>query len=437
MVSTKAHFKEMSNVAHALKCSELFSVEMILAESLREEEVVVRFFQLSHIPIRYFSDEFFAKKTSRSKKNNVIKKILNRFFLHSSPLSAPFILLHLIRRKFLAKRLINTLKPDLVILPNLGIGGVEDYVNYWSKKNNFSKIPVVIIPYAWNPSSELYTARKNYKIYQTGFLYSLVKKILKRNWALSNIQFYPFYKIAMIELVGSSVQNPWNGDDSADAIFLESPKMASAFLMDKGSLDKVRITGSLSQDKLYQYSQDPVKSFNVPYIIFAVPPDQTGNMIPGFEFSNYTNLITCWVKFITDQKVFKVLLSIHPREESIKEILLKMDGVEIYEGDILKIIPDCKLFICSISGLVRSTALMGIKSIYYDCFHYNLMEYRDVKTVEYAFSFEHFKDLFTIFTNNYLNDNTLALNIDIDNEWGFYDGKSVDRTIEELKLLLN
>lgn len=426
----------MSNIAIAIVSEKSLAVEMILAQSLRDDKHVLEFLKTYNIFAIYLDDELIVEKIIKSGKKSFFKKFFAKFFINSTFFSFPFFILKLVRKKSLAKKLIDFVRPDLIIFPHLGIGGVEDYFNYWSKQDKCN-VPTVIIPYAWNPTAEIYTARKNYKLFAVGLFYKIFKFAMKRPWELEGVLFYPFYKILAIELVGSSVKDPWIGDNSADHILLESPRMVNAFLKDKGAIVKTRITGSISQDYVFQYSQEIKEAVEGPYIVFAVPPDQTGNQIPGFEFSNYKDLIVNWVRYVADQKKFKVVLSIHPREQSIQNSLSSIEGVVIFKGDVLSLIPSCSLFICSITGLVRTTAMLKIKTIYYDCFHYNLMEYQDAKIVEYAFSFEHFKKIFSIFIQDHLESKNLQrINSEIDSDWGFFDGKSSKRIMQELRILL-
>lgn len=422
------HFKEMSLTAAAL-CKD-FTIVMLCPENLRNNKTIDSFYAKHLVEIRYIDDQLLIEYLAGLYPENLFSKLFSRVFLQYSLLSFPFHLFKFFKRKYFARLVIEQLQPDLIILPRIGVSEFEDYLNR-SAQEKIPNIPIVHIPYAWITTHERLVARSNNSIFSANFSSKTILSLFKRKWEMKNLNYFPTIKTLALELSGTSVSNPWNSENSANYIFLESEKMAESFILDGGESKKIKITGSLSQDVIYNFQKAPSK-IESPFILFAVPPDQTSNKPLEFEFDSYQELICKWIEALKQQTKYEVILSIHPREKKIKELIQTKYNLSIYEGDIYEIFPHCALFVSTSSGLMRSAALLNIQTINYDCFHYRLFECKDAKNIHYALCFQEFQ----LKLSSVLNDPHTDASPEINNEWGILDGGAGGRIKKEIYKLI-
>ena len=245
----------------------------------------------------------------------------------------------------------------------------------------------------------------------------------------------------MHEILNLTPPDPWTMNSGfSQAIAVESKKMID-YYKDEGFLkDRLRLTGSLADDQMYQIRQNrsqKIKQFtkrigiknDKPLILFAAPPNQN---IDGsrckFEFDSYEEAL----KFIANNlcifsEKYNIIVRPHPNFSNIKNIL-KDYSLTITLEDTAQLIALSDIYIASASATIRWAIACGVPTINYDLFHYNYPEYLEERGVVNISR----KEDFTYAVKELCADPEYYKNLKIKQElsaknWSEMDGNSADR----------
>lgn len=181
-----------------------------------------------------------------------------------------------------------------------------------------------------------------------------------------------------LRLLGIYPKNPWSAySGQADLVISES-KFMTIFLLNEGLEEKsIKELGNLSlKVKTKQYNN---------FILCAFPPiNPAKSTLPEFE----ANIEAIHFWFQTMQHLCsdtKIIISLHPRlnSEEFHEIL-KNYNVTISNDPIENLIPNCKIFITSVSSTIRLAIKHSKPVINYDIFNFqysHFSKYKGVLTV--------------------------------------------------------
>lgn len=404
LVAIRAHFPEMFRTASSILRNGKFDPILVF---LGDEDFTDELNRCKRVGLRYISNLVKEKEKTNSLNSEssiespsiggvgwkqrikdmpflgfLFKKILKMYvsiFVTKSSLFSFFWHLSVIRsRGFIAERIVEKIKPDVFIFPNIEIRGILGQIFWIARKLG---IPTVVVPYAWIMRSELQSVVTGKSEYQVrGVLNRIISKLYPQ-WVFKNYLGATAVEILAMECFGLPTRNPWMSDDLADVLALESEAMFLSYTQDGVDPKKCYVTGSASHDILYASALDKNRK-KEQYIVAFLPPDQTGNHLVGFEFSDYWEMICFFVGTLVSKSPNPVYFSIHPRMKYIRSALLtKFPDIKIYDGDACEIIPGAQFCIGTLSGILRYVLSCGKPLLYYDVFNYHMSEYASVPSV--------------------------------------------------------
>jgi hypothetical protein len=208
---------------------------------------------------------------------------------------------------------------------------------------------------------------------------------------------------------------PWliNSGD-ADVIAAESQFMADYYLRAGIGQDKIKITGALSDDKLFQIrlERDRHRSeleerygflIKDKLILIGLPPDQfSAGKREGCEFDNYQDLIRFIVSIVTKLggDHVTVLINLHPRIRRSDVDWLSSLGAFIVDESIEDLVPLSDIYIAVASATIRLAISCALPVVNFDAYQYDYDDYKKMAGVLEIKS----KNDYEIFVSRLLND---------------------------------
>jgi UDP-N-acetylglucosamine 2-epimerase len=275
----------------------------------------------------------------------------------------------------------------------------------------------------------------------------LVGSIFRR-WTLSfrgkQLLRLPADQVIAKVLFGLAPPNPWVLHCGfADTIAVES-QATKEYCQNEG-IDSQQLiaTGSIDNDILYnglakreELKKRLCQKFNIPFdkpiLLSALPPDMLyGQGRSECEFTNYNALVQYWIKTITSNKQYSVIVNLHPAAKIEEMQGLKKHDLILTKGEISRLIPLCDIFVASISSTIQWAIACGKPVVNYDVYKYRYTDYQTVSGVLTMESKREFEETLQKLLDNQQFYNMIASQQRATaKRWGILDGKSGARTLQ-------
>lgn len=205
----------------------------------------------------------------------------------------------------------------------------------------------------------------------------------------------PPQQVLSNESLGIAPSLPWLiNSGHADALAAESRFMEQYYLAAGIQPDRLRLTGSLSDDVLFRQLAAAAETrrrlyaelglaADRPMILCALPPNQLeGDGRPECEFQDYRSVLHAFLEpleALADD--YNVILALHPR--TTKSEAAAIEGLRARQStrNIAELIPLCQIFVACCSATIRQAISCGIPVVNYDVFVYDYDDYKKVPGV--------------------------------------------------------
>jgi hypothetical protein len=258
----------------------------------------------------------------------------------------------------------------------------------------------------------------------------------------------PVKDIFIKELFSLTPPDPWTvHSGKANALAVEGEAVKRSCIMEGIPENRVYVTGSISNDILYEISCKAVdEKFSLlrqygitdtkPVLLSSVPPDMFYSRREFTVFKTYNEFLLYWVQTLCKQKNFNVILSLHPSVKESDFKYLEQYGCIVVNKPILNFIPLCDLFVSSMSSTIQWAIACGKPVINYDEYKYRYHDFDDVEGVLYTDSKKDFEKILQNFSDSkYLNYMT-HIQKNYASSWGMLDGKSGSRILKLINELI-
>ncbi len=293
-------------------------------------------------------------------------------------------------------KLIHSQKPALIVLPEANLFYNSQFIIRASKLNS---TPVVIVPFTIVNTLEWAEAFFEIPLYQVKNGWNRLVARAFPQWVLEHKGrrlILPPLHVLGCEYFDMVPSMPWliNSGDS-DAIAAESHFMFDYYVRAGIQKEKVRFTGSLSDDKLFAllkerdfYLTELGQRFDIPIrgkvILIGLPPDQFGaGKRQGCEFEIYEDLIGFMVGVVASLSSNKVtvLINLHPRIKHEDVVWLSALGATIIDEPIERLVPLADIYVAVASATIRLGISCGIPVVNYDAYQYDYDDYKGLAGV--------------------------------------------------------
>lgn len=423
------------------------------------------------VPVIYFdSNDYVAFESVKAKCNSLGIKILSytinssnnphsqndtisskkRFLLEQIKKRYPKVLLFFYRfiieylksivetRKI--KSIAQGLNVELLIVGEDGIGS-NLYITKFFKKR---KKRIIIIPYEFSGIKQLHQyVIKHDELKVTGSINRLIgKRYPKWIQCIDGQKYFVELpsKILFWELTNIAPLNPWAvHGGSADFLAAESNMMVNHYLNCDIDPTKVILTGSTSDDELFQntsnvaFNKEKLSEIfnfnnNLKIILCSLPPDYTQYAVKC-EFSNYEDLLLFWAKSFSSFDI-NLVFQFHPRTPRKYVDFLKEQGYNVTDDNIVNLIPSCDIFVTSVSSVIRMAIACGKPVINYDIYNFDYDDYKNIDAVIEVKSKADYKaKLNELLTDDVFLESLISKQIRISKDWGLLDGFSSQRIL--------
>lgn len=259
-------------------------------------------------------------------------------------------------------------------------------------------IPSVVVPFTIANTLEWAEAFYDVGAYRANTVWNRVLARVFPRWVLHHrgrrLILPPIYILAC-ESLDVVPDQPWViSSGPADAIAAESRFMSDYYLRAGIRAEKIRLTGSLSDDKLYRLLQSREEQraalslrsgINIQgkIILIGLPPDQFGGgRREGCEFENYEALVRFIVRTVAAQcSNATLLINLHPRIRRESVAYLESLGAPIVAEPIEHLVPLADVYVSVVSATIRLAISCGIPVINYDAYRYDYDDYKGLPGV--------------------------------------------------------
>ena len=282
-------------------------------------------------------------------------------------------------------------KVNLVVLPEANLFYNSHYLIHAAHSNN---VPVAIVPFTIVNTLEWAEAFFDVSIYHANKGWNRLFAKAFPFWVLKHRGrdlILPPVTILACELFNIVPDIPWliNSSD-ADAIAAESQFMSDYYMRAGIKRNKIRFTGSLSDDRIFSllsqrdyYRKELELRCNISLteriVLIGLPPDQFGGgKRQGCEFDNHEELIRFMidtVKELSDERT-TILINLHPRIKYNNTSILSTYQAMIINEPIEHLVPLADVYIAVASATIRLGMSCGIPVVNYDAYQYNYDDYK-------------------------------------------------------------
>lgn len=366
--------------------------------------------------------------------------------------------LHLIWRRFYlqvsklsgelddARCCLDKVRPSLLVFP-------EDNVEYstgaFIKAGHERGIPSLVIPYTManaQEPAESYYAEATHSCRQP--LNRLVSAIFRR-WRFvykgRRIVRQPAHSIIIKEWLGTAPPKPWVWNSGrADLIVLENRAAIDYHKQAGLDIERVKMLGSLRLDQLAaskaasrqereRISRQFGFSASRPLFVCAFPPNQCPQDRPGCEFGTYLELCRGWAAALGRIADAELLVVPHPRM-TIEEVAeLERLGMTVVQGDLVRYIAICDLFVASVSATIALAIACGIPVVNYDVYRYDYSDFKGLDGVMHVDTLQAFgATLERLVADRDFLQGKQAAQRRIMSDWGVLDGQGAARLLAEI-----
>jgi hypothetical protein len=293
--------------------------------------------------------------------------------------------------------------PDLILLPEENL-----FYNHHLMVHaaHLKKIPSIVVPFTIVNTLEW--AESFYDVPLYGADRGLNRAVAKAfpQWVLEHrgrrLILPPVYVLGC-EYLKVVPDHPWLiNSGSIDAIAGESQFMCDYYLRAGLRRDKIRLTGALSDDKLFRLLQSREEQRKAlamragitiagKVVLIGLPPDQFGGgQQRACEFDGYDELIRFMVGSVAKLCGNKntLLINLHPRIKPGRVAYVEALGAKIISEPIEQLVPLSDIYVSVVSATIRLAISCGVPVVNYDAYQYNYDDYTglpgvcEVKTKE-------------------------------------------------------
>jgi len=254
-------------------------------------------------------------------------------------------------------------------------------------------------------------------------------------------------QIIVQEALGIAPPNPWNTFGFLEDILVVSNKIQKRFFLDTGVDDeKIQVLGSPELDYMSSLLRDlESHSRNVcadlkfseskPIMLCALPQTHWISGRSEAEFQDHEEMIDTWIRCLTSQTSYNILISLHPSMQYEQYKYLERPDLKIAQIDLVDLLPICSIFVAAISSTIHFAIALGKPVINYDVYRYSEeMDYLRFEEAEGTVTVLNQTDFSKAIgritsDDNYYND-LKAKQEKIAHQWGVIDGQSMNRFIE-------
>lgn len=306
-------------------------------------------------------------------------------------------------------------KPSAIVLPEENLYYLSQFFVHAAHEYG---IPSIVIPYTIVNTLEWAESFYQLDTFQTSRGWNRLFSKIFPHWVLfhkGRHLILPREFILGCEYFGMVPDNPWLiSSGKADVIASESEFMTAYYLKAGIRSEKIRFTGTPSDDRLYgllkgrdHYRSLLLSKYTAPVrkkiVLIGLPPNQFGGgRRHGSEFDNYQDLcdflITSVVKFCKDDTT--VLINFHPRIQLSDTQLVNFSETVIVKEPIEQLVPMADIYIAVASATIRLGISCGIPVINFDAYQYDYDDYKGLDGVCEAKTKEQFNVFINLLNNN-------------------------------------
>lgn len=308
---------------------------------------------------------------------SLIQKILSTLpFLKNLSLSKE--LFDLIKSIRIAKHLLSTTKPDIILLSSDRMVGVETAL---VKESQYLKIPSLILPTAIStPSASINYRHRKSDFTQKYVINGFIKKALRvlfPKWTTEfrnhTVLFYPLTKSIAAQILKIMPSNPWAlGGGNASLMAVMSQMAKDMFLSQSIDRNKLVITGKASSDRLFQNARNAesnrkkfIFEHKIPSknkIILCSIPQLAEHQLLSWD--DHWQEIRFLFSTLSNVNNSELVLTLHPRSrfENYSKLAAENNALLINNHDVNDLLPICDIFVCCYStcatlaiGLLKPT----------------------------------------------------------------------------------
>lgn len=337
-----------------------------------------------------------------------------------------------------AKVLFKGRKFQLLVVCEDGLGGPLRIISEALKSGTM----VTILPYEYSTKEARFRALADSPVISevTTLRHKLIARFFPK-WVATffgrNYIRLPIKDIFYHELFGLSVPDPWTVHGGRASVLLaESEQMLSHYLSEGVPAEKIRETGSISQDEIFEALQNSARNHSADSIVMqsdkrtrvvvSFPPSYFPSRKGKSEFSNYRELVENWVKLLESIPSVDVRYQAHPNT-SIEDINLIKQFVALDNRKISELIAEGDLLITSYSSVIRIAITCQKPVINYDAYSFEYPDYLGVSGVFHASNYLQLSELVSrLLEPDFYKKAVLSLSA-ISQDWGKVDGLAWSR----------
>lgn len=313
------------------------------------------------------------------------------------------------------ERLLELEQPALVVLPEENLFYFHHLVVHAAQARG---IPCLIVPFTIVNSLEWAEAFVGVEQYDASNGWNKTVAEAFPRWALTHrgkrLILPPGFVVAC-EYLDEVPDQPWViNSGTADAIAAESQFMAAYYARAGIRASKIRITGTLADDNLFEMLRQRgvarsalgeriQRRIQGKLVLIGLPPDQFGAGVrAGCEFQRYLDLIQFMVSEAAQCAGANdtIIINLHPRVRFEDVAHLETLGATIVREPIEDLVPLADLYIAVVSATIRLAVSCGIPVVNYDAYQYNYDDYKLLPAVlELRKKSEYRETLIRLFTD--------------------------------------
>jgi hypothetical protein len=254
----------------------------------------------------------------------------------------------------------------------------------------------------------------------------------------------PVGRVLALEALRISPPRPWVFNSGyAAAIAMESKAMVEYYAEAGLPRDKMILTGAPSDDVMAKIAANAARLRQELYADLGLPagrPMLLTALVPDFlyvnggrpecDFQNYDALVDFWIRALSDQQSFNVVVALHPSVQIATMRHIERPNVRIAARKTADLVPLCDLYVASISSTIRWAIACGKPVINYDVYRYRYTDFLAVSGVIATEEQSEFCSLIKRFANDsdYLKQITTRQQSE-SSQWGQLDGNSTQRIV--------
>lgn len=311
----------------------------------------------------------------------------------------------------LVDELLNKHKPDILLIPEDGLGGNHCLIKACQDRG----IRVIIVPYGFGSERDyedsLAQKYKNDTAVDVNLPDAQIVRECYPHWIkqgrFDGALFLTPEIIMVREALGYTVKNPWTvHGGNADFLSVESKRMYEHYIRERIPVDKLVPVGSIYSDILrntFDEQADYWLAYNQAAKIF---PDKTRILIswlPSYhnergylcEFDDYETVTKNIFDFLLNIPHVEITVSTHPAVTVKLKDYFDCEKLYISQEYIVSEIPRHDIFVCCNSSTLRWATAAGKPVVNYNFYQFSTEDYNDIPGLRTVTTFEQFKTIIT------------------------------------------